>query len=111
MNLIASIACGPQHQPAIRKIAERWPDISILCHHMSGLRATDRPPSENLQNVLASAEMPNVHLKLSGFHYATEQSSRWEYPYNDARWVYEAAYERFGARMCWGSDYPSSGRT
>ena len=106
MKLIASIACGPQHQPAIRRIAEKWPDIPILCHHMSGLRATDRPPSENLQNVLASAELPNVHLKLSGFHYATEQSARWEYPYNDARWVYEAAYERYGSRMCWGSDYP-----
>jgi predicted TIM-barrel fold metal-dependent hydrolase len=21
-------------------------------------------------------------------------------------WVYKAAYEKFGARMCWGSDYP-----
>ena len=58
--------------------------------------------------MLASAELPNVHLKLSGFHYQTDQSARWEYPYADTRWIYETAYEHFGSRLCWGSDYPVS---
>ncbi len=106
LKLIASIACQPQHQPAIRKVAEKWPDIPFLCHHMSMLKTTDKPPSERLQNVLDSAELPNVYLKLSGFHYVTDQNFRWEYPYDEARWVYEACYERYGPRMCWGSDYP-----
>ena len=106
LRLIASIACAPQHHPAIRRVAERWPDIPILCHHVSSLNKSDAPPSERLQNVLDSAELPNVHLKLSGFHYATDQQARWEYPYDDCRWLYETCYEAYGARMCWGSDYP-----
>lgn len=106
LKLIASIACGPQHQPMIRKVAERYAELTILCHHMSGLRAYGDEVQEKLENVLASAELPNIHLKLSGFHYVTEPDSSWDFPFADVRWVYERAYEAFGARMTWGSDYP-----
>lgn len=105
-NLIASIACGPQHQPVVRKVAERHPDLTILCHHMSGLRAHGDQAQENLEQVIESAQLPNIHLKLSGFHYVSEPDYNWDFPYNEVRWVYEEAYRAFGTRMTWGSDYP-----
>lgn len=106
MKLIASIACGPQHQPMIRKVAERFPDLTILCHHMSGLRAYGEDVQDRLDMVLESAELPNIHLKWSGLHYMSEPERHWDFPYSDVRWVYEAVYAAFGTRMVWGSDYP-----
>ncbi len=74
-KLIASLACGPQHQPMVRKVAERYPDLTILCHHMSGLRSHGDDVSEKMEMVLESAELPNIHLKLSGFHYVSPPDS------------------------------------
>lgn len=105
-RLIASIACGPQHQPMVRKVAERFPGLTILCHHMSGLRAYGDDVQENLDSVLESAQFLNIHLKWSGFHYMSQPDRDWDFPYTDVRWVYEEAYAAFGARMVWGSDYP-----
>lgn len=106
LKLIASIACGPQHQPMLRKVAERYPDLTILCHHMSGLKAYGDDAGERLGEVLESAELPNIHLKLSGFHYASEPEKNWDFPYTDTKWMYEEAYASFRNRMVWGSDYP-----
>ena len=105
-RLIASLAIAPRHQKALRQAAARHPDLAILCHHMSGMRADEPEPRPLWREVMASADLPNIFLKLSGFHYVTDQSRIWDYPYRDTRWVYESAYERFGTRMCWGSDYP-----
>jgi len=105
-KLIASIACSPHHQPALRRVAERFPDVPILCHHMSSLKASEPPPHKNLNEVLESAGVPNIYLKLSGFSYLSDEENKWEYPYSHTLWVYRACYERFGPRMCWGSDYP-----
>lgn len=104
LKLIASIACGPRHVPQLMKAAESFPDVPFLLHHMAGLRATEPPPRKNFQMVMEAAKLPNVYLKLSGFAYLT--ATNWDFPYGDTHWVYEGAYERFGARMCWGSDYP-----
>ena len=105
-GLIASLAIAPRHQKALRKAAERHPKLAILCHHMSGMRASEPEPRPMWQEVMESAKLPNIHLKLSGFHYVTDPERNWDYPYPDTRWVYESAYEHFGTRMCWGSDYP-----
>ena len=106
LKLIASIACAPQHQPMVRKVAERYPDLTILCHHMSSLRAHGPDAAGNLDLTLPSAEFPNVYLKFSGFAYATDSERSWEYPFTDTRSLYEACYKAFGRRMVWGSDYP-----
>lgn len=105
-KLIASIACSPHHQPALRKVAEQFPEVPILCHHMSGVKAPEPPPHPNLNQVLESASLPNIYLKLSGFSYLSDDDNKWEYPYSHTMWVYRACYEQFGPRMCWGSDYP-----
>ena len=105
LGLIASIACRPHQQPAIRRVAERFPSVPILCHHLSMVKADERPPQNELKEVLASAKLPNIYIKLSGFAYAAQV--KWDYPYPDAQQVVRAEYEHFGPyRMCWGSDYP-----
>jgi L-fuconolactonase len=104
-GLIASIAGGPNHEPAIRQVAERFPSVPILRHHLAGVRTSEPPPHEGLKQVLASAKLPNIHIKFSGFHYCS--SVPWGYPYLDTHWVLQALYETYGPyRMCWGSDYP-----
>lgn len=104
-NLIASIAGRPEHQPAIRKVAAAFPSMPILCHHLAGAKADEAPPHAGLQEILASARLPNIYIKLSGFAYCSPV--KWNFPYSDTHWVIRSLYERFGPyRMCWGSDYP-----
>lgn len=104
-NLLASISSHPHHQPAIREIARRFPSVPILCHHLSHVRADENAPHRWLREVLASAAVPNIFLKLSGFAYCSQVE--WDYPYADTMWIVRTLYEHFGPhRMCWGSDYP-----
>lgn len=104
-GLIASIAGRPEHQPALRRVAKRYPTLPILCHHLAGLRTTDEKLQDNLREVLASAALPNIYIKLSGFAYCSQV--KWEYPYADTTPIIKALYEQFGPqRLCWGSDYP-----
>jgi predicted TIM-barrel fold metal-dependent hydrolase len=104
-QLISSIAGSPHHQPAIRKVAAEFPTMPILCHHLAGVSASEGPPHDGLKQVLESARIPNIYIKVSGFYYGS--NAGWEYPHSDALWVVRALYEHFGPyRMCWGSDYP-----
>jgi L-fuconolactonase len=105
LGLIASLALGPEWQPALRKLARQFPSVPFLCHHMAGARADEPAPHPGLQEILASAAVPNIYLKLSGFHYVSQVS--WEYPYPDTGWIVRQLYEQYGPeRLCWGSDYP-----
>ncbi len=106
LKLIASLACKPAHQRVLRKVAERFPDVPILLHHMGGMSAQEPAPHKDVSSVLESARLPNIYLKLSGFAYLNGPVRTWEYPYVDTMWVYKAAFEKFGTRMCWGSDFP-----
>ncbi len=108
-RLIASIAGGPHHQPAIRELAERFPSMPILCYHLGGVWASKGPDESGLRELLPSARLPNIYVKVSGFYYGS--NVQWEYPYSDVHWVVRAIYEHFGPhRLCWGSDYPVSRR-
>ena len=105
LGLIASVALGaPWHRP-LRQLARRFPSVVFLCHHMAGSRASEAPPYPNFQEVLKSAEVPNIYIKLSGFGYVSQVE--WDYPYSDTFWIVRKLYEYFGAeRLCWASDYP-----
>lgn len=104
-RLIASVALGPAWQPALRQLARRFPTVPFLCHHMAGARAGEKTPHPNLGQILESAEVTNIHVKLSGFHYVSQVS--WDYPQSDTHWIVRRLYEAFGPdRLCWGSDYP-----
>ena len=63
-------------------------------------RGLDQPAFRALLDV---APLPQVHVKLSGFHHWC----RTRYPYPDAMPFVEAAVRAFGADRCmWGSDFP-----
>lgn len=105
LGLIASLSLGATWQPALRRLARRFPSVTFLCHHMAGARAGEAPPYPNLQEVLRSALVPNICIKLSGFHYVSQVS--WDYPYSDTLWIVRKLYEHYGPeRLCWASDYP-----
>jgi L-fuconolactonase len=101
-KLIASIALNPSWHPALRKLAARFPTIPFLCHHMSLAKVGD---DVGLAEIVKSAEVPNIYIKLSGFHYVSRVA--WDYPQLDTHPVVQALFSAFGpTRMCWGSDYP-----
>ena len=50
-KIIASLAVAPHHQNEIRKVAERHPNLKILCHHMSGLKSYGNDKDKNLIGV------------------------------------------------------------
>ena len=105
LKLIASLSCYPHQHSAIQKAAELFPEVPILCHHLGLVRQGSGALQENLAQVLSSARLPSIYLKVSGFAYAA--LVKWEYPYPDVHWIVKAEYEHFGPRrLCWGSDYP-----
>ena len=105
LNQIASFAIAARLQPVLRELARRFPSVPFLCHHMGGARVAEGPAGSSLAEVLASAALPNIHIKLSGFHYVSRVA--WDYPYPDCTPIVRALYERFGPeRLHWGSDYP-----
>ena len=104
-NLVASIAASPNWQADLREVARTYPTLPILCHHLAGIDASEPPPFEGLREVLASAELDNILIKVSGFYYASRTT--WDFPFSDVHWMVRELYEHFGPhRLCWGSDYP-----
>lgn len=101
-RLILSLACAPHHLPAIGEIARRWPGLVLLLHHMARVRGLDA--DSGMRGMLAIADCPNVHIKLSGFGYAAPGCA---YPYDEVSWLPRMILELVGpGRICWGSDYP-----
>lgn len=102
LDLIASLALSPRWQPALRRLAARYPSVTFLCHHMALARVGH---DDDLREILASAQTPNILIKLSGFHYVSQVA--WDYPQADTHPIVRTLYEHFGpSRLCWGSDYP-----
>jgi L-fuconolactonase len=108
-RLIVSLAASPAWQADLRTVAARHPSVPILCHHLGGVRAGDGIDSPGLAEVVASATVSNIYIKVSGFHYSSEQG--WNYPWPDAIAVLARIFDAFGpGRLCWGSDFPASTR-
>ncbi len=108
-QLVLSLAAGPAWQGDLRVIAGRHPDVPVLCHHLGGIRAVDGLDSAGLEEVIASAVVPNLYVNASGFHYASERG--WDAPWPDAVAVLQRIFDAYGpSRLCWGSDFPASKR-
>ena len=58
LNLIASLALGPQWQPALRELARRFPSVSFLCHHMAGANAREEAPHPTCRRFCARPRCP-----------------------------------------------------
>jgi L-fuconolactonase len=105
-GLIASLAASPAWQDDIRTIAREFPGMPILCHHLAGIRGAG---AGGLQQVLASADCPNIYVKVSGFYYGAERP--WDFPFPEAIEVVRELYRNLGPhRLVWASDFPASRR-
>lgn len=105
LGLIVSMAMVAHQQVPLRKLAQQFPDTPFICHHMSGAEAGEKPPYPKLKEILASASVPNIYIKISGFSYVSQIP--WDYPFSDTGWIVRSIYEHYGSgRLCWGSDYP-----
>jgi len=108
-HLIVSLGATTDWQADLRALAKRHPSVPILCQTLGGVRAGDGLDSPGLADVLASADVPSIHIKVAGFHYASARG--WDYPWADAIAVLARITEAFGAeRLCFGSDFPASTR-
>jgi predicted TIM-barrel fold metal-dependent hydrolase len=107
--LIVSLSAGPAWQADLRVIARSHPTVPVLCHHLASVRVGDGPGPPGLEEVVASAAVPNLFVKVSGFHYSSRRG--WEYPWPDAVAVFRRIFDAYGPeRLCWGSDFPASKR-
>lgn len=107
LRLVASLAASPAWYDDVAAVARAHPELPILLHHLGGIDAT--AGDGELRDLLRLADVPNVSVKISGFHYLGGPS--WAFPYDEARAAVGAVYARFGARrLCWGSDFPAARR-
>jgi predicted TIM-barrel fold metal-dependent hydrolase len=107
--LIVSFGGPPVWQADLRALAARHPSVPVLCHALGVFRAAEGLDSPGLAEVLASAAVPNIMLKLSGLHYVSARP--WDYPWPDALAALERIHDAYGpARLCWGSDFPAATR-
>ena len=108
LGVIASLGMSPSWQPDLRRVALAFPTLPILVHHQGMARLHKKTFRTDLAAVLANSDLPNLFVKVSGFHYLSRQS--WEYPYPE---VHErvlrpllAAYT--AERLLWGSDFSAA---
>lgn len=107
-RLIVSLAASPAWQADLRTIALRYPSVPVLCHHLGGTHAGD-DDSDEIEQLLGSVDVPNIYVKVSGFHYCSDRG--WDHPWRDALLLFRRIYDAFGpTRLCWGSDFPASTR-
>ncbi len=104
-GLIMSLAVAPQWHPVIGEVAQRFPDMAFMIHHIGAFRMGDGDLRADFDRLVGLAARPNVHVKISGFHYGTERP--WDFPQADTIAWLRRLYEATGAdRWCWGTDYP-----
>jgi L-fuconolactonase len=108
-GLIVSLGGSPVWQADLRALARRHPTVPVLCHALGVVRAAEGVGSVGLAEVLASAEVPNIYIKVAGLPYCAGRD--WDYPWPDVIAVLERIFDAYGAhRLCWGSDFPASTR-
>lgn len=105
LGLIISLPVYPREHSSLARLAERHPGLIFLCHHLGGVRRLGDRPDESMRLILASSRMPNIWIKVCGFHHLTAR--HWEYPFSDQLGWLQQIYEGYGAdRLVWGSDFP-----
>jgi L-fuconolactonase len=108
-GLFVSLGAGPAWQADLRVVAQRHASVPVLCNALGGIRAGERGDAEGLAEVLASASVPNIHLKVAGLPYCSVRG--WDYPWPDALAALARLFEAYGPeRLCWGSDFPACTR-
>jgi L-fuconolactonase len=108
-GLLVSLSASPAWQSDLRALARRHPSVPVLCNALGGVRAGSAQGSSGIDEVLASASVSNIHLKVAGLPYCSERD--WDYPWPDAIEALARLFDAYGpSRLCWGSDFPACTR-
>ncbi|PZF85328.1 amidohydrolase family protein [Jiangella anatolica] len=108
LGLVASLSLSPAWFADLRTVAAANPTLPLLLHHQGMVRLDAPRFDAELADLLGLAELPNVYVKVSGFHYVS--SPPWDVPYTEARTrLLRPIATAFGAgRLAWGSDFPAA---
>lgn len=107
LGVIASLAVGAPWFADLAVVARDNPSLPILLHHLSIPRLEQRERDQDVAQLCALAELPNVGVKVSGFNYNCTRS--WDFPYPEAQPLFRRVLGAFGpSRLYWGSDFPAS---
>jgi len=107
-QVVASLSISADWFEDLRIVAQEFPTLPILIHHMSiPRRDSNGYHEEDVVRLLDCAQRRNIGVKISGFNYNSR--SMWDYPFDDSRALFERIYKTFGAeRLYWGSDFAAS---
>lgn len=106
-RLIASLSVMPSQVPVVAAMAEAYPKLDILLHHLAFLGPRSSATPDALRLVVEAARHPNLHVKISGF--GNVASPDMDYPYAPLVPIVRALHEHYGPwRLLWGSDWPVS---
>lgn len=107
---LISVNSRGEYWTAWQPLLERQPDLRLLASHLGLPPAVETAPAtarQALREVVALAQFPGAHIKLSGFYALTRPG--YAYPHQ-AAWPYvEVLLAAFGStRLLWGSDFSPS---
>jgi|YNPNPStandDraft_1061719.scaffolds.fasta_scaffold10674_3 L-fuconolactonase len=106
--LAVNLNLQPHQHGKLRQVARAYPETPFLVCHL-GAPVRGGEPNPEWEEVLRSAEVPNLLMKISGFAYYSARY--WEYPYRDVLPYVQRIAAAYGPeRMLWGSDHPVTTR-
>ena len=103
LGVVVSLLSGPDHVAKIDRLAQRFPQVSVVIDHLGHPSISAGTADAKFQALLGLARHERVYLKLSGlYHFSSER-----FPFRDCVPLVQAIYEHFGPRrLLWGSDFP-----
>jgi predicted TIM-barrel fold metal-dependent hydrolase len=97
-------ALFPDHLDALASLVQGRPDVTVALDHLAFPDLGGGPPYPGAAPLLALAELPTVHLKVTTISLTSARSGA-----GGPRALVEQLVARFGAeRVAWGSDHPQS---
>lgn len=109
-GLVASVHATPEWHESLGNLAQHFPSVPILIHHLGLLAPSRAAHGAELDRFLGIlSDRPNVFVKASGFHYLADAAD--VHPYLTVHPVFQKMFDRLGpTRMMWGSDFPAGER-
>lgn len=93
----------PAALPVVDKMVKAYPDTPVVIDHFARIGMRGSVDQGELDQLLALAEFPNTHLKVSAYYALGKKAP----PYTDLAPMFRQVRDAFGAeRLMWGSDCP-----
>ena len=103
LNLPVCLQMTSDQIGLLAELAGKYPQVRIVIDHLGRPRRGGQPSDPAFAQFLGLAQRANIHVKLSGLNYYSDQQA----PYRDVWQLVQSVYRQFGAQRCmWGSDFP-----